>query len=132
MMLAMNALDYDAMTVGNHEYNFGLPVLEKARSEAKFPWLSANTYNKGTNQTHYTPYIVKEVAGVRIAVLGLTTPGIPNWENATNYAGLEFREPLSEARKWVPILRRKEHPDGVILAMHLVLEEDVGSGERQR
>src|SRR6476659_4686223 len=45
MMLAMNALQYDAMTVGNHEYNFGLKVLEKARQEAKFPWLSANTYD---------------------------------------------------------------------------------------
>src|ERR1044071_770844 len=45
MMLAMNALKYDSMTVGNHEYNFGLKVVEKARGEAKFPWLSANTYN---------------------------------------------------------------------------------------
>ncbi|MEP6570731.1 MAG: 5'-nucleotidase C-terminal domain-containing protein [Acidobacteriota bacterium] len=129
MMLAMNALAYDAMTVGNHEYNFGLPVLEKARSEAKFPWLSANTYNKGTNQTHYTPYIVKEIAGVRIAVLGLTTPGIPNWENAPNYAGLEFREPLSEAKKWVPLLRRKERADVVVIAMHMGLEEDLRTGE---
>ncbi len=129
MMLAMNALAYDAMTVGNHEYNFGLPVLEKARSEAKFPWLSANTYNKGTNDTHYTPYIVKEVAGVRIAVLGLTTPGIPNWENAPNYAGLEFREPVSEAQKWVPILRRKERADVVVIAMHMGLEEDLRTGE---
>jgi len=129
MMLAMNALAYDSMTVGNHEYNFGLPVLEKARSEAKFPWLSANTYNKGTNETHYTPYIMKEIAGVRIAVLGLTTPGIPNWENAPNYAGLEFREPVSEARKWVPILRRKERADVVVIAMHMGLEEDLRSGE---
>jgi len=129
MMLAMNALGYDAMAVGNHEYNFGLPVLEKARSEAKFPWLSANTYNKGTNQTHYTPYIIKELAGVRIAVLGLTTPGIPNWENAPNYAGLEFREPLSEARKWVPILRRKERADVVAIAMHMGLEQDLRTGE---
>src|SRR6476469_1016116 len=129
MMLAMNSLNYDAMTVGNHEYNFGLPVLEKARGEAKFPWLSANTYNKGTNQTHYTPYIVKELAGVRIAVLGLTTPGIPNWENAPNYAGLEFREPLAEARKWVPILRRKERADVVVIAMHMGLEEDLRTGE---
>ena len=129
MMLAMNALHYDSMTVGNHEYNFGLKVLEKARSEAKFPWLSANTYNKGTNQTHYQPYIVKEIAGVRIAVLGLTTPGIPNWENAPNYAGLEFREPLSEAKKWVPVLRRKERADVVVIAMHMGLEEDLRTGE---
>ena len=129
MMLGMNALNYDAMTVGNHEYNFGLQVLEKARSEAKFPWLSANTYDKGTNQTHYQPYIVKEVAGVRIAVLGLTTPGIPNWENAPNFTGLDFREPLSEAKKWVPELRRKERADVVVIAMHMGLEQDLRTGE---
>jgi 2',3'-cyclic-nucleotide 2'-phosphodiesterase/3'-nucleotidase len=129
MMLAMNALHYDAMTVGNHEYNFGLQVLEKARGEAEFPWLSANTYNKGTNQTHFKPYIIKEVAGVRIGVLGLTTPGIPNWENAPNYAGLEFREPVSEAKKWVPVLRRKERADVVIIAMHMGLEQDLRTGE---
>ena len=66
MMLAMNALHYDSMAVGNHDYNFGLKVLEKARSEAKFPWLSANTYEtsvKGDPTTHYQPYIVKEVNG---------------------------------------------------------------------
>src|SRR5881296_1235681 len=77
MMLAMNALRYDAMAVGNHEYNFGLQVLEKARREAKFPWLSANTYDtevKGDGPNHYKPYIIKEVQGVRIGVLGLTTP----------------------------------------------------------
>jgi len=129
MMLAMNALHYDAMTVGNHEYNFGLQVLEKARNEADFPWLSANTYNKGTNQTHYKPYIIKEVAGVRIGVLGLTTPGIPNWENAPNYAGLEFHEPLIEAKKWVPLLRLKERADVVIIAMHMGLEQDLRTGE---
>src|ERR1043166_5347993 len=81
MMLAMNALNYDAMTVGNHEYNFGLKVLEKARQEAKFPWLSANTYETKTNQTHYKPYLIRDIAGVKIGILGLTTPGIPNWDN---------------------------------------------------
>src|ERR1041385_5851460 len=71
MMLTMNALKYDAMAVGNHEYNFGLKVLEKARSEAKFPFLSANTYETGAvDKTHYVPYIVKEVQGVRIGILG--------------------------------------------------------------
>src|SRR5580765_4025797 len=108
MMLVMNSLNYDAMAVGNHEYNFGLKVLEKARSEAQFPWLSANTYDKGTSHTHYQPYLIKEIAGVRIGILGLTTPGIPNWDNAQNYEGLEFREPVSEAQKWVAVLREKE------------------------
>src|SRR5215510_370231 len=118
MMLVMNSLNYDAMTVGNHEYNFGLKVLEKARGEAKFPWLSANTYDKGPDgptTTHYSPYIVKAVRGVRVGVLGLTTPGIPNWENPENYAGLEFHETVSEAKKWVSVLREKERVDVVVI-----------------
>ena len=129
MMLVMSSLHYDAMTVGNHEYNFGLKVLEKARGEADFPLLSANTYDKETQKTHYKPYIVKEVSGVRVGILGLTTPGIPNWENIPNYAGLEFREPVAEARKWVPELRGKERADLVIVAMHMGLEEDLRTGE---
>src|SRR5215216_5496161 len=129
MMLAMNSLNYDSMTVGNHEYNFGLKVLEKARSEAKFPWLSANTYDKAKNQPHYKPYIVKEVAGVKIGILGLTTPGVPNWDNPPNYAGLEFHEPVAEARKWVSILRDQEKTDVVVIAMHMGLEEDLRTGE---
>lgn len=129
MMLAMSSLNYDAMTVGNHEYNFGLKVLEKARKEAQFPWLSANTYDKTTKQPHYKPYIVKEIAGVKIGILGLTTPGIPNWDNPPNYASLEFHEPVSEARKWVPILREHEKVDVVIIAMHMGLGEDLRTGE---
>ncbi|MFL6211038.1 MAG: bifunctional metallophosphatase/5'-nucleotidase [Pyrinomonadaceae bacterium] len=129
MMLAMNALRYDAMAVGNHEYNFGLAVLNKARREAQFPWLSANTYRTGTNETAYQPYLVKEVGSVRVGVLGLTTPGIPNWENKENYVGLEFRAPISEAKKWVAVLRNKEKVDLVVVAMHMGLEADLRTGE---
>ena len=129
MMLVMNALKYDSMAVGNHDYNFGLKVHEKARSEARFPWLSANTYNTGTDQTHHAPYLVKEVNGVRIGVLGLTTPGIPNWENVENYAGLEFRETVSEAKKWVPVLRDVEKVDVVVITMHMGIEEDLRTGK---
>ena len=129
MMLAMNSLKYDAMAVGNHEYNFGLKVLEKARKEAQFPWLSANTYETTNGNTHYQPYIVKEVGGARIGVLGLTTPGIPNWDNPPNYAGLTFHDPIAEAQKWVPILRTKERADVVIVAMHMGLGEDLRTGE---
>ncbi len=125
MMLAMNALGYDAMTIGNHEYNFGLAVLNKARSEAKFPWLSANTYRTGTDQTAYQPYLIKEVDGVRIGILGLTTPGIPNWEDPANYAGLVFRETVAAARHWVPVLREKEHADLVVIPMHMGFERDL-------
>src|SRR6266496_2340855 len=129
MMKAMSSLGYDAMAVGNHEYNCGLKVLEKSRSEASFPWLSANTYNKGAARTHYKPYIVKEVSRIRIGVLGLTTPGIPNWENVPNYDGLEFQETVGEARKWVAVLRNTEKVDLVVIAMHMGVEEDLRTGQ---
>ncbi len=128
MMLAMSALNYDAMTVGNHEYNFGLKVIEKARSEAKFPWLSANTYRTNGDTNYHKPYIVKELQSVRIGILGLTTPGIPNWENKPNYEGLEFRETVSEAKKWVKVLRETEKVDVVIIPMHMGIEEDLRTG----
>ncbi|RPI54228.1 MAG: bifunctional metallophosphatase/5'-nucleotidase [Acidobacteria bacterium] len=128
MMLTMSAIGVDAMAVGNHEYNFGLGVLEKARSEATFPWLSANTYNTGTGQPHYAPYIVKEMQGVRVGILGLTTPGVPSWDDPKNYAGLQFREPLAEASKWVARLRTEERADLVVIAMHMGLEEDLATG----
>jgi 2',3'-cyclic-nucleotide 2'-phosphodiesterase/3'-nucleotidase len=130
LMLAMNALKFDALAVGNHEYNFGLGVLEKARREANFPWLSANTYKKGTSETYYRPYVVRELNGVRVGLVGLTTPGVPFWENRENFAGLEFRAPVAEARKWVGVLRERERVDLVVIAMHMGLEEDLRTGER--
>lgn len=125
MMLAMNALGYDAMVVGNHEFNFGLAVLKKAQGEANFPWLSANTYRASTDTTAFPPYVVKEVNGVRVGVLGLTTPGIPNWENSANYSGLVFREGVSAAKHWVRVLRHRERVDLVVIAMHMGLERDL-------
>ncbi len=128
MMAAMNAVGYTAMALGNHEYNFGLGVLRKAQGEAKFPWLSANTYRVGTDEPAYTPYLVKEVAGVRIGLLGLTTPSIPNWENPENYAGLEFRPLVSETHKWVARLREQEKVDAVVVIMHSGVEENLATG----
>lgn len=130
MMTVMNALAYDAMAVGNHEYEFGLDVVNKARGEAQFPWLSANTYKKGTDQNYFKPYLVKQVNGVRIGILGLTTPGMPSLENAElTYSKIEVRDPLREARKWTAVLRIREHVDLVVIAMHMGLEADLRTGE---
>jgi len=126
---AMNALRFDAMTIGNHEYNFGLSVLEKVRREANFPLLSANTYQTHTaDRSLYTPFVIKEVSGVRVAILGLTTAAIPNWEEPANYAGHEFRDTLAEAKKWVAHLRGEERVDLVVLAVHMGLEVDLRTG----
>lgn len=128
MMAVMNHLGYASLTLGNHEYNFGLKVLNKAMGEAKFPWLSANTYKVGTDEPAFTPYVVRDLAGVKVGILGLTTPSIPNWENPENYAGLEFREILPEARKWVTILKEKEKVDVVVVSAHMGLEYDLLTG----
>jgi len=128
MMLVMSYMGYDGMTVGNHEFNFGLEVIEKARREARFPWLSANTYRKADGSNYFTPYLIRDVAGVRVGILGLTTPGIPTWENPENYAGLEFRDGVEEARRWVPVLRQKERCDLVVIATHMGLDRDLATG----
>ncbi len=119
MMLAMNRLGYAAMTVGNHEYNYGLKNLEKARSDAKFPWLSANTVvAPGGRERPYDGYVVKMVAGVKVAIVGITTPAVPTWEKPENMGSYRFLSPVPEVRKAVEELRAKERPDLILVASH--------------
>ena len=92
MMLAMNELHYDAMSVGNHEFNYGRTNLEAARKSKHFPWLAANIQG----DPGFVPFIVKTVAGVRVAIIGVTTPAIPSWEKAEN-----TKASLSPIRSWL-------------------------------
>jgi 2',3'-cyclic-nucleotide 2'-phosphodiesterase (5'-nucleotidase family) len=128
MMAAMNEMGFDAMTPGNHEYNFGLEVLNNARRSARFPWISGNICLEGTEDPVYTPYIIKKIRGVRVGIIGLTTPGVPSWDNAANYAGLSFTDPVRAAHRWVSELRRRSRVDVVVISMHMGLEEDVFTG----
>ena len=118
MMAAMNLLKYDAMVVGNHEFNFGLKNFEQARRTAKFPWISANT------EPGFAPYFVKELAGLKVAVVGITTPAVPSWEKPENYAGLRFRSGVEAARDAVEEVRRKFNPRIVIIAAHSGFESE--------
>lgn len=115
MMLAMNRLGYDAMAVGNHEFNFGLKNLQAARDTAKFPWLSANTSG---GEHPFAPYIVKTVGGIKVAVIGITTPAVPTWEKPENIGPYRFGSPVDAVRKAIAELRAKERPDLVIVAAH--------------
>jgi 2',3'-cyclic-nucleotide 2'-phosphodiesterase (5'-nucleotidase family) len=116
MVSAMNRIRYDAMTVGNHEFDFGLARLEKSRREARFPWLSANTV-KEDGKPAFDPYLVRELAGVRVGVLGLVTPQVPYWEGP-RVAGLRFLDTVETAARWVPVLRGRERCDVVIVLTH--------------
>lgn len=125
MMAAMNALGYEAMVVGNHEFNFGPRNFEKARSEARFPWISANVVvERGSRFRPFEPYVIRTVGGVRVAIVGITTPNIPAWEPPEHYRGLRFLDGVTAAQATVAELRRKHRPDVVIAAVHAGLGSD--------
>ena len=124
MMLAMNYLGYDAMTLGNHEFNFGLKNLARARSEAHFPWLSANTAAaSGGAEAPFQPYLVKTAGGVRVAIVGITTPAVPAWEKPENLGGYRFLPGRPALERVVAALRASPEPPAVIVvAAHTGLD----------
>ncbi len=124
---AMNAVGYDAMAVGNHEFDYGMARLESSRREAKFPWLSGNIVRED-GRPAFEPYLIRKVAGVRVGILGLTTKNVPGWEPPGNYAGLRFLDSADAARRFVPILRGREKCDVVIVITHQGFERDLATG----
>jgi 2',3'-cyclic-nucleotide 2'-phosphodiesterase / 3'-nucleotidase len=123
MTLAMNALGYDVAAVGNHEFNFGLDYLWKVKREAHFPILAANikqTYTSGPQ--HFDPYIIKNVGGVRVALVGFVTQSIPHWEVPANYKGYEFESIVTAARRVIPEVRKQA--DVVVVIAHSGLGPD--------
>ncbi len=131
MARAMSRMGYDAMAVGNHEFDFGLDALRKAQKESSFPWLSANTRRSKGGAPAFPEYVVRTAGGIRIGVLGLTTPGIPGWEPESNRPGLVFEDPVVSARRLVPLLRGRERCDYVVVLIHSGLDDDeqAGAGE---
>ena len=77
MVAAMNALHYDAMTVGNHEFDRGFGALTELRGAARFPWLGANVLEQGGHRALFVPSIVKQLGPLRIGIVGVTTPAVP-------------------------------------------------------
>jgi 5'-nucleotidase/UDP-sugar diphosphatase len=111
----MNLLGYQAMAVGNHEFDKPLAVLKMQRDLAKFPMLSANIYENG--QRMFEPYQVFNLGGLRVGVMGLTTEDTVRMAHPDNVGKLEFRSVISEASKVVPELRK--NADVVIAATHM-------------
>jgi 2',3'-cyclic-nucleotide 2'-phosphodiesterase/3'-nucleotidase len=124
MMLAMNYLRYDAMTLGNHEFNFGLKNLARARADAHFPWLSANTVPvPGSPEAPFEPYVVKSAGPVRVAFVGITTPAVPSWEKPENLGGYRFLPGRAALERAVAALRASaEPPDVIVVAAHTGLD----------
>lgn len=114
----VNYLRYDAQAIGNHDIEPGHKVYDKWMSEVKCPVLGANIIDTKTGQPYAKPYTIIERNGVRIAVLGMLTPAIPNWLSPDIWSGLRFDDMVATARRWMPVLRNQEKADVVIGLFH--------------
>ncbi len=114
----VNYLKYDAATFGNHDVETGHAVYDKWIKEMNCPTLGANIIDTAAGQPYVKPYIVIEREGVRVAVLGMLTPAIPNWLNESLWQGLSFEEMVGSCRKWIKIIREKETPDVIVGLFH--------------
>ncbi len=131
MMRAMNSLGYAAMVVGNHEFNFGLKNLSRARAEARFPWISSNIHvAPGAENRPFEPYIVKEIAGIRIAIIGVTTPSVPMWDEPESYKGYEFLPGKVGVERALARLKADGKADLVVVAAHAGLGRDLKTGAK--
>lgn len=124
-----NAMKYDVAVFGNHEFNFGLPVLNRVVEESNHPWLAANI--KWEDGTYFTqPYIIKEIDGVNIAIVGVTTQFVPIWEEADRIQGLIFEDAFEAAQREVAWLHANHQIDVMIIAYHGGFESDLTTGEK--
>ncbi|WAZ21044.1 5'-nucleotidase C-terminal domain-containing protein [Streptomyces cinnabarinus] len=122
MAQAMNAIGYDAVALGNHEFNYGIETLRKFEEQCDFPLLGANALDAKTLKPAFPPYFMKtfRVKGappVKVAVLGLTNPGIAIWDKAYVQGKLTFPGLEEQAAKWVPKLRSMG-ADVVVVSAH--------------
>jgi 5'-nucleotidase len=123
MMAVMNALHYDAMTLGNHEFNYGSAVFQGILKQAKFPLLGANVSDTGAyglskvDAGGVKPYVEKTLGGIKVAILGITNHRVPNYELPSNILGLTFSNPITTAKAITPKLDARD--DVVIALTHI-------------
>ena len=117
MIDAANILGYDLAIFGNHEFNYGLPFLRKSVEESHFPWVSGNIYNED-GSSFSTPFYIKEIEGVRIGIVGITTHFVPIWEVPKHVEGIVFQNAFEQAKKWLAHLRDHESVDVSVLCYH--------------
>jgi 5'-nucleotidase/UDP-sugar diphosphatase len=115
--LGMNYMKYDAMAVGNHEFDVPLETVIEQQTWAGFPFLAANIFYKGTNERPFKPYIIVKRQGLRVALIGLTTDETPSISLKFPKDRLEMRSPIEVAKKLVPTLRSQA--DVVIALTHM-------------
>jgi 2',3'-cyclic-nucleotide 2'-phosphodiesterase/3'-nucleotidase len=113
----MNYMGYEAGTVGNHDIEAGHSVYDRLTKLYKFPLLAANAIDVKSGKPYFKPYTIIKKKGLKIAVFGMVTPAIPTWLPPELYSGIEFRDMLKTAKKWMPeIIALK--PDLIVGLFH--------------
>jgi len=125
----MNYMGFDAGTVGNHDIEAGHTVYDRVAKEYNFPLLAANAVDIKTGNPYFKPYQIIKKEGLKIAVFGLVTPAIPNWLPPELYSGIEFKDMVETARKWMPVILN-EKPDLVVGLFHSGWDRTEGKSER--
>lgn len=125
----VNYMGYDAQTFGNHDIETGHNCYDKWNREVKCPILAANMINAETGNPYTNPYKIIEREGVKIAILGMTTPAVPNWLSESLWSGIRFEEMVSCTRKWVKTIKEKENPDLIIGLFHSGLKGGITNDE---
>ena len=115
----MNLIGYDAMAVGNHEFDNPLSVLRQQEKWAKFPFFSANIYQKSTGERLFKPWALFKRQDLKIAVIGLTTDDTAKIGNPEFFTDIEFRKPADEAKLVFQALPHNEKPDVIIATTHM-------------
>ncbi|MGC9401299.1 bifunctional UDP-sugar hydrolase/5'-nucleotidase UshA [Vibrio genomosp. F10] len=120
----MNKIGYDAMALGNHEFDNSLEVLAQQIDWANFPMLSANIYDKATGERKFQAYEMFTKQGIKIAVIGLTTEDTAKIGNPEFIGSIDFRDPKEEAKKLIAELEKTEKPDLIFAVTHMGHYED--------
>ena len=138
MIELFNVLRYDAWLVGNHEFDWGLEPFLHAVERSAMPVLAANTLLQGHvpgdfREAHHPfakiqPFIFKEIAGIKLAVIGLTTPGMPFWFLPRFIDGIEFQNPIAPVRRAIT-QAKSLGADAIVLAGHMGLKERTGGDD---
>lgn len=122
IVAAMNAMHYDAATIGNHEFNYGVPYLDSAVAQAAFPMLAANVSRMGIPH-RYAAFTIVRRSGVRIGVVGATTPGSDLWDASNlSKANMHVGDVVPAVRASVD-RARAEGADAIVVVLHSGLDE---------
>src|SRR6266699_5889886 len=138
MIDLFNYLKYDAWIIGNHEFDWGIGPFQQALQRSTMPVLAANTLLEGKPAGEFAegkhpfakiqPFILKEIAGIKLAIIGVTTPGMPFWLRPEFSRGIDFQYPVEPVRRAI-LLAKSEGADAIVLTGHMGLKMRTGGDD---